>query len=325
VIVTRLTERFGIDHPVILAPMAFVSGGRLAAAVSAAGGLGLIGGGYGDEPWLREQLDAAGGERIGCGFITWSLRNQPHLLDIALERAPAAMFLSFGDPAPFVPRIKEAGVPLVCQVQNVAHVRHALDIGADILVAQGSEAGGHGEGRGTLALVPEIADLISTLAPDTLLCAAGGVGDGRGLAAALCLGADGVVVGTRFYASDEALAHPNMQAAAVSASGDDTLQSRVIDLIRGREGWPTRYQMRTLRSAATDRWLGHESELRADPGTEITRYAEAAARGDVVNVSAIVGEAVGVIHEVAPAGAIVRSLVRQAEEVLSSAASRVDS
>ena len=108
---TRLTERFKLSHPVILAPMGFNGGGRLAAAVAAAGGLGLIGGGYGNEAWLREQLAAAGNERVGCGFITWSLKEQPHLLEIALERAPAAMFLSYGDPEPFVDRIKQARVP----------------------------------------------------------------------------------------------------------------------------------------------------------------------------------------------------------------------
>jgi nitronate monooxygenase len=313
---TRLTERFGLDHPVILAPMGFVAGARLAAAVSEAGGLGLVGGGYGDERWLQEQLSAAGSQRIGCGFITWSLRNQPHLLEIALNRAPAAMFLSFGDPQPFAARIRQAGVPLICQIQTVADARRAIHVRADVVVAQGAEAGGHGEKRGTLTLVPEVADLIATLAPETLLCAAGGVGDGRGLAAALCLGADGVVVGTRFWASDEALVHPNLQAAVVTATGDETLRSSVIDILRGYDVWPARYNVRTLRSAATDRWYGKESELRADVEPEVTRYAEAVARGDARNVSPIVGEAIGLIHGVAPAGAILRTMISEAEGLL---------
>ena len=313
---TRLTERFGLDHPVILAPMGFVAGGRLAAAVSAAGGLGLVGGGYGDERWLQEQLASAGSQRIGCGFITWSLRTKPHLLDIALERAPAAMFLSFGDPQPFAARIRDAGVPLICQIQTVAHARRAVQVGADVLVAQGAEAGGHGEKRGTFTLVPEVADLIAEVAPETLLCAAGGIGDGRGLAAALCLGADGVVVGTRFWASDEALVHPNLQGAVVAATGDETLRSSVIDILRGYDVWPARYNVRTLRSAATDRWHGKESELRADVEPEVTRYAEALARGDARNVSPIVGEAVGLIHGVASAGAILQTMISEAEGVL---------
>jgi nitronate monooxygenase len=316
---TRLTERFGLDHPVILAPMGFVAGGSLAAAVSEAGGLGLVGGGYGDERWLREQLAAAGRQRIGCGFITWSLKSQPHLLEIALERGPAAMFLSFGDPRPFAARIREAGVPLICQIQTVADARRAIQVGTDVVVAQGAEAGGHGEKRGTLALVPEIADLIAALAPETLLCAAGGVGDGRGLAAALCLGADGVVVGTRFWASDEALVHPNLQAAVVSATGDETLRSSVIDILRGYDVWPARYDVRTLRSGATERWHGKESELLADVETEVTRYAKALARGDARYVSPIVGEAIGVIHGIAPAGAILRTMVSEAEAILEKA------
>ena len=313
---SRLTERFKLDHPVISAPMGFAAGGELAAAVTAAGGLGLIGGGYGDERWLREQFVAAGNQRVGCGFITWSLRKQPHLLDLALDRAPAATFLSFGDPQPFADRIKQAGVPLICQIQSVADARRAIEVGADVVVAQGAEAGGHGAKRATFTLVPEVADLISAHAPDTLLCAAGGVADGRGLAAAIALGADGVVVGTRLWASQEALVHPNLQAAAVSASGDDTVRSRVIDMLRGLDFWPAGYDLRTMRSAATDRWHGKEAELRAVAEAEIERYSEAAARGDARSVSAIAGEAVGLIHDVAPAGTILQTMISEAEDIL---------
>jgi nitronate monooxygenase len=318
---TRLTERFRLEHPVVLAPMAFAGGGRLAAAVAAAGGLGLIGGGYGSEGWLREQISAAGNERVGCGFITWSLKKQPHLLEIALEHLPAAMFLSFGDPQPFAVRIKEAGVPLFCQVQTMADARRAIEVGADVVVAQGSEAGGHGSRRGTFSLVPEVADLITAEAPDTLLCAAGGIADGRGVAAALALGADGVVVGTRFVATEEALLHPNLKAAIVAASGDETLRSSVIDILKGYDDWPARYDLRTLRSAATDRWHGRDPELRANAEREVRRYAEAAARGDARNVSPTAGEAVGLIHTVSPAGAILRSMVSQAERILETAPS----
>jgi nitronate monooxygenase len=318
---SRLADRFKMDHPVISAPMGFAAGGELAAAVTAAGGLGLIGGGYGDERWLRDQIAAAGSQRVGCGFITWSLKKQPHLLEVALDGAPAAMFLSFGDPQPFASRIKHAGVPLICQIQTVADARRAIDVGADVVVAQGAEAGGHGAKRATFTLVPEVADLIAAHAPNTLLCAAGGVADGRGLAAALALGADGVVVGTRFWASEEALVHPSLQAAAVSANGDDTVRSRVIDMMRGLDFWPARYDLRTLRSAATDRWHGNEAELRAVADAEIVRYAEAAARGDARNVSAIAGEAVGLIHDVAPAGTILRTMISEAEEILRKAPS----
>ena len=143
---TRLTERLGIRHPILLAPMGFVSGGALAAAVSAAGGLGLIGGGYAEAEWLNREFDAAGNQRIGCGFITWAMARRPAVLDEALQRTPAAVMLSFGDASPFIPRIKRAGALVICQVQSVTQARQVLDGGADIVVAQGSEAGGHGGG-----------------------------------------------------------------------------------------------------------------------------------------------------------------------------------
>ena len=157
-IATRLTERLGITHPVILAPMGAVSGGRLAAAVSNAGGLGLIGGGYGDRDWLETEMRAAGNARVGCGFITWSLNEKPELLDLVLAHGPAAVFLSFDDPAPYARSIAEAGAMLMCQVQTRRDAEAALDCGAGMLVAQGGEAGGHSGQRATISLVPEIAE-----------------------------------------------------------------------------------------------------------------------------------------------------------------------
>src|SRR5262245_43640817 len=284
---TRLTEKLKIAHPVISAPMGFASGGKLAAAVTSAGGLGLIGGGYGEEKWLREQLAAAGNQRVGCGFITWSLAKQPQLLDIALERVRGALFLSFGDPAPFAPRIKQAGVPLICQIQSLADAKHAIEVGADVIVAQGSEAGGHGERRATFTLVPEVADLIASRSPDTLLCAAGGVADGRGLAAALALGADGVVAGAPSGARAASVPPP-----AMSAGGDDKMRTTVIDIVRGFVEWPKRFDNRVMKSATTERWSGKEEELRASMAAEVPRYAEAAAKGDTRIVSPIVGEGI---------------------------------
>ena len=199
---TRLTEFFGIEHPIVSAPMAQISGGKLAAAVSAGGGLGLIGGGYGDSAWLQREFGLAGGARVGCGFITWSLARSPELLDETLDRRPIAVMLSFGDLQPFAERVHAAGLPVIAQAQTLEQARQALDAGAEIVVAQGGEAGGHGmTARSTFTLVPDVVDLAAERAPGTLVLAAGGVADGRGLAAALMLGADGVVVGTRFWAS----------------------------------------------------------------------------------------------------------------------------
>src|ERR1700693_2710925 len=119
---TRLTERLAIKHPVLLAPMGNISGGALAGAVTAAGGLGILGAGYGDAAWLEREFAAAGNHRIGCGFITWSLARQPELLDLALARRPAVLMLSFGDPRPFAAKIKAAGVRLICQVQRLSQI-----------------------------------------------------------------------------------------------------------------------------------------------------------------------------------------------------------
>src|SRR5581483_11811478 len=138
---TRLTELLAIEHPIISAPMAFAAGGRLAGAVSNAGGLGLIGGGYGEADWLEREFSAAGNARIGCGFITWSMARQPALLDLALAHNPAALMLSFGSPLPFAPKIKATGAKLICQIQRMDHAREAVAAGADIIVAQGAEAG----------------------------------------------------------------------------------------------------------------------------------------------------------------------------------------
>lgn len=175
-----------------------VSGGRLAAAVSHAGGLGLIGGGYGDGDgdWIEREFVHAGNARVGCGFITWSLANHTGLLDRTLLHRPAAIMLSFGDPRPFAAAIRAAGARLICQVQTVGQAREAVEAGADVIVAQGTEAGGHGGSEPLLTLLPQVVDAC----PKVPVIAAGGIAEGRGLAATMMLGAEGVLMGTRFYA-----------------------------------------------------------------------------------------------------------------------------
>ncbi|MEO8668249.1 MAG: nitronate monooxygenase [Bauldia sp.] len=319
---TRLTERLGIVHPIVSAPMGFVGGGALAAAVSAAGGLGLIGGGYGEAAWLDREFEAAGNQRIGCGFITWSLAKHPELLDRVLVHHPAALMLSFGDPRPFAASIRESGAVLICQVQTIAHVREALEAGAGIIVAQGGEAGGHGARRGTLTLVPEVADLIARESPATLILAAGGIADGRGLAAALMLGADGVLMGTRFWASRETLVHANLQAAALGAGGDDTIRTTSIDVVRGYD-WPKPFDIRVMRNRFSERWQGREGELADRLATEGPRYAGAGADGDAAETAVMVGEAVGLIHDVPSARDIVEGVAGEAEALIREAGNRL--
>ncbi len=312
---TRLTEFLGIAHPILSAPMAFAAGGKLAAAVSAAGGLGLIGGGYGDPEWVEREFASAGNARIGCGFIGWSIADRPEVLARALAHAPAAVMTSFADPAPFAAAIKAAGSKLICQVQTMDHTRAALDAGADIVIAQGTEAGGHGGNRATFTLVPEVADLLAARSPQTLLMAAGGVADGRGLAAALMLGADGVLVGSRFWASAEAAVHANHHRAAVAATGDGTIRQRATDIAR-RYSWPAEFTGRVLKNAFTQRWHGREDELRAQVDAVSPAYMAGVAAGDPDNVGVWVGEATGMIHAIVPAGEIVTGMVAQAEALL---------
>lgn len=316
---TRLTRAFNLAHPVVLAPMAMVSGGALAAAVSQAGGLGLIGGGYGDADFLQKALRDAGNARIGCGFISWALAKNPDLLPLVLAHRPAAIMLSFGDAAPFAASIRDSGAKLICQCQNLAHARAAIAAGAQAIVAQGGEAGGHGAGRGTLTLVPEIADLLAREAPDTLLLAAGGIADGRGLAASLMLGADGVLIGTRFWAAREALAPAGHQAAALRANGDDTIKTNAVDIVRGLD-WPEGFAIRVGRNRFTERWHADPDGLRAALDEEAPRYKAALAAGDPMDAAPVFGEAVGLIDAIEPAGTIIARMVEEAAALLANRA-----
>jgi nitronate monooxygenase len=313
---TRLTEFFDIEHPILSAPMALISGGRLSAAVTSAGGLGLIGGGYGDSDWLQREFGLAKGTRVGCGFITWSLARKPELLDETLERRPATIMLSFGGLEPFADRIHAAGVPLVAQVQTLDQARQALDAGPEILVAQGGEAGGHGMTvRSTFTLVPDVVDLAAEHSPETLVLAAGGVADGRGLAAVLTLGADGVLVGTRFWASREALVSPRAQERAIRASGDNTYRTRVYDIVR-RLDWPPQYNERTLSNPFVDGWHGNESELLSSLPDAVRAFEAAVAAEDFDIAATFVGEAIGRIDDVRPAADIVADMAAEAGRIL---------
>jgi nitronate monooxygenase len=314
---TLLTDLLGIEHPVISAPMAFVSGGALAAAVSRAGGLGLIGGGYGERAWLEREIAAAGNDRVGAGFITWRLADEPSLLDLVLDHAPAAVWLSFGDARPFVDPVKKSGAKLILQVQTVAGAREAVALGADIIVAQGSEAGGHAHARSTLPLVPAVVDAVTPVP----VVAAGGIADGRGLAAALMLGAVGVACGTVFVAAEEALTHPVAKARLVEASGDDTQQSSITDYARGLD-WPGSWKIRTIENDFTRRWHDDPKRLR-DAVEEQARYAAARDAGDFDTAAVIAGEAADLIRGVEPAAAIVTRMVAEAETLLRGAPARL--
>ncbi|SIO51108.1 nitronate monooxygenase [Bradyrhizobium erythrophlei] len=311
---TELTARLSIRHPILLAPMDTISGSRLVKAVSEAGGFGILGGGYGDRTRLEAETAKLKGFAgpFGIGFITWSLAKQPELLDIALEARPRAIMLSFGDPAPFAWKIKARGALLICQVQSEDIARQALDAGADILIAQGTEAGGHGASRTTIDIVPAIVDLAAGRVP---VVAAGGIADGRGLAAMMMLGASGVLIGTRFYASVEADGAEEAKQRICAANSGETVRGVVFDWSR-KLMWPAPFTARTLSNDHLRRWTGREIELmqRADEVT--VEYAAAKAAGNFDVAAVFAGESVGLIHDIPPAAEIVGRIVAEAEQTL---------
>lgn len=311
---TPLTARLGIRHPILSAPMDVIAGARLATAVSAAGGFGILGGGYGDRAWLEQETAKLAdlSDPFGIGFITWSLAKQPALLDLALEARPRAIMLSFGDPAPFAPRIRSSGALLICQVQDEAMARQALDAGADILVAQGTEAGGHGASRTTIDIVPAIVDLAAGRVP---VAAAGGIGDGRGLAAMMMLGASGVLLGTRLYASQECDGPEEAKRRICAAPSGNSVRGIIFDLSRNNV-WPAPFTGRCLINDHARRWIGREVELMQNVRAVAAEYAAARAAGNFDIAAVIAGEAVGLIHDVPPAAEIVDRIVTEAEQIL---------
>jgi nitronate monooxygenase len=319
VLSTAFTEFFSVQHPIALAPMGGSAGGALAAAVSNGGGLGLLGGGNGDLDWLARELPVvADGTRRpwGVGFQSWAI--DAGTVERALQHNPRAVMLSFGDPCPFAGPIRQAGAALIIQVTDLEEARQAVDLGADVIVAQGTEGGGHGarRGRSTLPFVPVVVDL----AAPTPVLAAGGIADGRGVAAALALGAAGALIGTRFQATAEALADPSVKKAIVDGRGEDTERSTVLDIAR-RSRWPSKYPARTLGHPFLDQWRGREDELSVDADAK-RAYRDGVARGELPPLPVWASEAIDLINDLPSAAGLVGALAVQAEAALARAGKR---
>ncbi|WP_333846091.1 NAD(P)H-dependent flavin oxidoreductase [Limnohabitans sp.] len=325
---TRFAQLFQLSSPIALAPMALATGGALTATCAQAGALGLLGGGYGDLAWTQREYtlatellksDAASHARLGCGFITWKLDENAEALDWVLTQKPCAIMLSFGDPRPYAGRIADAGAQLICQVQRLDQVAQAIEAGASVIVAQGGEAGGHGanalEGRSTFTLVPEVADYLAAHAPNTLLLAAGGVADGRGLAAALMLGADGVLVGSRLWATTESLAATGAKTQATHTSGDGTARSQVFDILR-RKNWPAPYDFRAIRNDLHRALENDIPGLKANPEPARASYDAGIKAADFSRAHATAGEAVGLIADVPNAREVIARMTQQAHALL---------
>lgn len=284
--------------------MAGVAGGRLASAVSKSGGLGFVGAGYGNLDKLATEMTLLEDQRVGIGLITWTIDEAT--VRAALDYKPVAIWLSFGDATPYIPIIHAAGALAVCQVSSVSDAAAVVAAGADVVVAQGSESGGHGKpGRSLFGLLPAI----SARNPNAPLIAAGGINNRRDFDAANILGAAGVALGTAFYATEEANDSDAAKNELVGGTGDQTIRGVVYDIVRGPE-WPPEYDGRSLQSELTSQWTGREAELRADPDEAKERHAEATRNSDMSVRVLWAGEGLDGIDAVRPAREIAERFPR---------------
>jgi len=259
---TFLTESWPLRYPIIGAPMAYAAAGRLARAVSQAGGLGIIGIGskHSVEFIAQEAAVARGqdGTRFGIGLMAWALQARPELLDAAIAERPFLIAVSFGSPAPYVEAVHRQGIHLATQVHSRAEALEAAAAGVDLVVAQGTEAGGHTGHVGTLALLQTILDAVPVP-----VVAAGGIASPRGVAAALAAGAAGVWVGTRLLACLESETSAQARERIIQAQETDTVLTRVFDIAQGL-AWPPEYPGRGLRNRFTEQWHAQADALRQD-------------------------------------------------------------
>lgn len=312
--ITALTDLLGLDVPIVQAPMAGVSDGRLAGAVSAAGALGMVGVGPSSRAaWVREQFavaaQGAGGRPFGIGLMAWVLPGAPEQLDAVLDTRPAFASVSFGDLGPYVPALQEAGIVVGAQVGTLAEALQAEQAGVDVIVARGAEAGGHG--RDAVATLPLLQRVLGRVGVPVL--AAGGISTARGLAAVLAAGAAGAWVGTAFAACPEAQTADLARERLLAADETSTVYGRVFD-VGQRVAWPREFGGRALRNGYFDQWVGREDALAHD---DAAHEAVVAARKqldpDVAPIYA--GQGVGDLSRAQPAADVVRELAR-ADELL---------
>ncbi|HLZ62898.1 MAG TPA: nitronate monooxygenase [Ktedonosporobacter sp.] len=311
---TYLTTSWQLRYPIIGAPMAYVGRGRLAHAVSEAGGLGMIGIGSTESvDFLAREAGIARGanqQRYGIGLHAWAIQQRPELLRAAIEAHPWLISISFGSPAPYVETIHQHGIRLATQINTRADAQEAVQAGVDLIVVQGTEAGGHISGSvSTLPLLQSVLEVVKVP-----VVAAGGIASPRGVAAALAAGAEGVWVGTALLASAECENTEQARARIVEAQEADTLVTRVFDVAQGL-AWPAQYPGRALRNQFTQRW---HSQIETLPEAKEARQelAEAVASKNYDLAYIYAGEAVGVVTQQRPAGTVIRDLGEGAEQWL---------
>lgn len=323
---TPLCDLLGIEVPVLGAPMGFVSGAELVAAVSNAGGFGILSFSALPPPALRREIHRVR-ELTAKPFGVNLLLHFPveEHIQVCLEERIGGLSLYWGDARPFVKAAHAAGVLVLDQVGSTVDAQRSADAGVDVVIAQGAEAGGHVCGEvSTSVLVPCVVDALGSVP----VVAAGGIADGRGLAAALAWGAQGVSIGTRLIATEESTAHPSYKERVLNATESDTVRTTLFG-----HGWPDAPH-RTLRTPFVAEWLAREergSESRADePVIGSTRIAgeeiplqrfvgfppSRDARGEVDCMAMLAGQGVGLVETLEPAGAVVRRIVEEASDVI---------
>ncbi len=296
--------------PIVNAPMGGVAGGRLADAVSAAGGLGMVGmGSAGSVASLTTELTHVAG-RFGIGLVDWVVREQPGLLEAALAARPILLSVSFGAGWSWVDQAHDAQILTATQIYNSAEARRAQDAGVDVLVARGAEGGGHGDVRvATLPLLDAVLDAVSVP-----VLAAGGIASPRSLAAVLAAGASGAWLGTCLSASSEALTSDGARRALIAADETDTTATRVFDVGRQRP-WPARFPSRVLHNDYLSRWTGREEALAADSAARAELAAGIAAE-NTATAPVDAGQGVAMVTAVLPAAQIIDELCDGAERLL---------
>lgn len=299
---TRLTEQLHIEYPILQGAMAWIAGGRLAGAVSAAGGMGVIGTGNADTKWLKEQIDIAR-SITSKPFAVNLMLTSPHVEEVAqmvINENIRVVTTGGGNPGRFMEPLKQAGIQVIPVVASLALAKRLARLGADAIIAEGIESGGHVGEMTTMCLVPMLADSV-----DIPVIAAGGIADGRGLMAAIALGAEGVQVGTRFICSPECDVHPAYREKVIKARDRATMVC----------GVSTGHPVRAIHNKFTRRYL--EAELSGAGREKLEemgrgRYPAAAVQGDMEEGSILAGQICGLVSRVQPAGEIVRDLVNDA-------------
>jgi nitronate monooxygenase len=307
---TPWSRSFGLRLPIVNAPMGGVAGGRLAAAVTAAGGLGMVGmGSVATRELLRTQLEQVHGT-FGIGLVDWVMRNEAGLLEDALAARPALLSVSFGTEWSWVGAAHDAGITTVTQVYDSLGARQAVDAGVDVVVARGSEGGGHGDAK--LGILPLLDAVLDAVAVPVL--AGGGIASPRSLAAVLAAGASGAWVGTRLAACPEALTGDGSRRALIAAGATDTAVTRIFDVAKGLS-WPARFPSRVLANDFVARWTGREDELSADRQAR-DELAGSIAADDRRIAPVTAGQGVGMISDDAPVGEVIEQMCAGAEKLL---------